>query len=95
MNLPKNPFSIIVTQTPLPNTHADFWRMIFETKAILIIGFENDVYDTYWPEYTSIFGEVVVTRMTESSPCPFFIMREFHLTFKVKKKNDEKIFSFH
>ncbi|KAJ8040049.1 Receptor-type tyrosine-protein phosphatase alpha [Holothuria leucospilota] len=74
----------ISTQSPLPNTTGDFWRLIYEWKCPLIIMLnELDIKDEtcvqYWPdEGTTEFGNISVS-FRDGSKCSSYFMREFQV----------------
>nr|CAH8872596.1 unnamed protein product [Trichobilharzia regenti] len=78
----------IATQTPLPSTVDDFWRLIWECNSPIIVAFcDNreanlvpaDV-NQYWPSNRSTrYQKIMVEPMVEYN-MPHFILREFRLT---------------
>lgn len=78
----------IVTQMPLPNTVADFWRMIYDynSDAIVMLN-EFDRNDKscalYWPEeygYTEEHGPLSVELLSSSDVDPDVTLRIFKLS---------------
>ncbi|KAF6780423.1 hypothetical protein AHF37_00137 [Paragonimus kellicotti] len=79
----------IATQTPLPNTVDDFWRLIWEQNSPIIV-LLNEMpitagniplqQDIYWPmERSTRYQHLLVEPMVEYN-MPHFILREFRLT---------------
>ncbi|KAA3681329.1 receptor-type tyrosine-protein phosphatase delta [Paragonimus westermani] len=79
----------IATQTPLPNTIDDFWRLIWEQNSPIIV-LLNEVPSTtesvplrqgiYWPmERSTRYQHLLVEPIVEYN-MPHFILREFRLT---------------
>ncbi|KAF7247999.1 hypothetical protein EG68_09491 [Paragonimus skrjabini miyazakii] len=79
----------IATQTPLPNTIDDFWRLIWEQNSPIIV-LLNEMpittgnmplrQDVYWPmERSTRYQHLLVEPMVEYN-MPHFILREFRLT---------------
>uniref|UniRef100_A0A183BH96 Tyrosine-protein phosphatase domain-containing protein n=1 Tax=Echinostoma caproni TaxID=27848 RepID=A0A183BH96_9TREM len=76
----------IATQTPLPNTVDDFWRLVWEHNSPIIVML-NEVMehtsmaaDIYWPmERSTRYQHLLVEPMVEYN-MPHFILREFRLT---------------
>ncbi|KAF5405732.1 hypothetical protein PHET_00746 [Paragonimus heterotremus] len=79
----------IATQTPLPNTIDDFWRLIWEQNSPIIV-LLNEMpittgnmplqQDIYWPmERSTRYQHLLVEPMVEYN-MPHFILREFRLT---------------
>ncbi|XP_046560348.1 receptor-type tyrosine-protein phosphatase kappa-like [Haliotis rubra] len=82
----------IVTQMPLPNTVADFWRMLYDyTSDTIIMLNEFDRNDKscalYWPEeygYTEEYGPLNVELLSSSEADPDVTIRIFKLSHLVK-----------
>ncbi|CAL1546634.1 unnamed protein product [Lymnaea stagnalis] len=78
----------IVTQMPLPETVADFWRMLYDTSSDTIIMLnEFDRNDKscalYWPEeygYTEEHGPLSVELLSSSDADPDVTIRVFKLS---------------
>ncbi|CAH8647880.1 unnamed protein product [Schistosoma intercalatum] len=78
----------IATQTPLPHTVDDFWRLIWECNSPIIVAFSDardmnliptDI-NQYWPSDRSTrYQNLMVEPMVEYN-MPHFILREFRLT---------------
>ncbi|ERE74310.1 receptor-type tyrosine-protein phosphatase C-like protein [Cricetulus griseus] len=84
----KEPRKYIAAQGPRDETVDDFWRMIWEQKATVIVmvtrceeGNRNKCAE-YWPtmeEGTQAFRDVVV-RINEHKRCPDYIIQKLHIT---------------
>ncbi|XP_029791270.1 receptor-type tyrosine-protein phosphatase C isoform X3 [Suricata suricatta] len=89
----KEPRKYIAAQGPRDETVDDFWRMIWEQKATVIVmvtrceeGNRNKCAE-YWPsmeEGTRAFGDVVV-KMVEHKRCPDYIIQKLNITNKKEK----------
>ncbi|XP_035301719.1 receptor-type tyrosine-protein phosphatase C isoform X2 [Cricetulus griseus] len=89
----KEPRKYIAAQGPRDETVDDFWRMIWEQKATVIVmvtrceeGNRNKCAE-YWPtmeEGTQAFRDVVV-RINEHKRCPDYIIQKLHITHKKEK----------
>ncbi|XP_077631274.1 receptor-type tyrosine-protein phosphatase C isoform X2 [Crocuta crocuta] len=89
----KEPRKYIAAQGPRDETVDDFWRMIWEQKATVIVmvtrceeGNRNKCAE-YWPsmeEGTRAFGDVVV-KITEHKRCPDYIIQKLNVTNKKEK----------
>ncbi|XP_040593819.1 receptor-type tyrosine-protein phosphatase C isoform X3 [Mesocricetus auratus] len=89
----KEPRKYIAAQGPRDETVDDFWRMIWEQKATVIVmvtrceeGNRNKCAE-YWPsmeEGTRAFRDVVV-RINEHKRCPDYIIQKLNITHKKEK----------
>uniref|UniRef100_A0A8D0HK33 Receptor-type tyrosine-protein phosphatase C n=1 Tax=Sphenodon punctatus TaxID=8508 RepID=A0A8D0HK33_SPHPU len=89
----KEPRKYIAAQGPKDETTDDFWRMIWEQKATIIVmvtrceeGNRNKC-AKYWPsmeEETATFGEIVV-KISESQMCPDYIIQKLQITNRKEK----------
>ncbi len=77
----------IATQGPLPNTFADFWRMIWETNSACIVMMtkleeRNRLKcDQYWPTRgTEIYGSIQVT-LTDFIELSTYSIRTFTIAW--------------
>ena len=77
----------IATQGPLPNTFADFWRMIWETNSATIVMMtkleeRNRLKcDQYWPSRgTEIYGSIQVT-LTDFIELASYSIRTFTIAW--------------
>lgn len=81
----------IATQTPLPDTVNDFWKMVFEKKATVIVMLNNltegkTVYPQYWPEtmdHEKQYGDVIVKMVSSDIRGPI-MSRKFVVIRKTK-----------
>ncbi|KFO28603.1 Receptor-type tyrosine-protein phosphatase C [Fukomys damarensis] len=89
----KEPRKYIAAQGPRDETVDDFWRMIWEQKATVIVmvtrceeGNRNKCAE-YWPsmeEGTRTFGDVTV-KISEHKRCPDYIIQKMNITHKKEK----------
>ncbi|XP_052593047.1 receptor-type tyrosine-protein phosphatase C isoform X2 [Peromyscus californicus insignis] len=89
----KEPRKYIAAQGPRDETVDDFWRMIWEQKATVIVmvtrceeGNRNKCAE-YWPcmeEGTRTYRDVVV-KITEHKRCPDYIIQKLNITHKKEK----------
>ncbi|XP_074078397.1 receptor-type tyrosine-protein phosphatase C isoform X2 [Macrotis lagotis] len=89
----KEPRKYIAAQGPREETVGDFWRMIWEQKATVIVmvtrceeGNRNKCAE-YWPtieEGTQIYGDVIV-KVNEHKICPDYIVQKLNVTNKREK----------
>ncbi|XP_076403630.1 receptor-type tyrosine-protein phosphatase C isoform X3 [Peromyscus maniculatus bairdii] len=89
----KEPRKYIAAQGPRDETVDDFWRMIWEQKATVIVmvtrceeGNRNKCAE-YWPcmeEGTRAYRDVVV-KITEHKRCPDYIIQKLNITHKKEK----------
>ncbi|XP_070257527.1 receptor-type tyrosine-protein phosphatase C isoform X3 [Myotis yumanensis] len=89
----KEPKKYIAAQGPREETVDDFWRMIWEQKATVIVmvtrceeGNRNKCAE-YWPsmeESAREYGDVLV-KVTEYKTCPDYIIQKFTITNKKEK----------
>ncbi len=77
----------IATQGPLPNTFADFWRMIWETNSVCIVMMtkleeRNRLKcDQYWPSRgTETYGSIQVT-LTDLIELASYSIRTFTIAW--------------
>ncbi|XP_058556976.1 receptor-type tyrosine-protein phosphatase C isoform X2 [Neofelis nebulosa] len=95
----KEPRKYIAAQGPRDETVDDFWRMIWEQKATVIVmvtrceeGNRNKCAE-YWPsmeEGTRTFGDVVV-KITEYKRCPDYIIQKLNITNKKEKATGREV----
>ncbi|XP_025776885.1 receptor-type tyrosine-protein phosphatase C isoform X2 [Puma concolor] len=95
----KEPRKYIAAQGPRDETVDDFWRMIWEQKATVIVmvtrceeGNRNKCAE-YWPsmeEGTRTFGDVVV-KITEHKRCPDYIIQKLNITNKKEKATGREV----
>nr|XP_021532839.1 receptor-type tyrosine-protein phosphatase C isoform X3 [Aotus nancymaae] len=89
----KEPRKYIAAQGPRDETVDDFWRMIWEQKATVIVmvtrceeGNRNKCAE-YWPsveEGTRAFGDVVV-KLNQHKRCPDYIIQKLNIINKKEK----------
>lgn len=89
----KEPKKYIAAQGPREETVDDFWRMIWEQKATVIVmvtrceeGNRNKCAE-YWPsveESAREYGDVLV-RVTDYKTCPDYVIQKFSITHKREK----------
>ncbi|XP_008060615.1 receptor-type tyrosine-protein phosphatase C [Carlito syrichta] len=95
----KEPRKYIAAQGPRDETVDDFWRMIWEQKATVIVmvtrceeGNRNKCAE-YWPsmeEGTRAFGDVIV-KINEHKRCPDYIIQKFSITNKKEKATGREV----
>ncbi|XP_076009097.1 receptor-type tyrosine-protein phosphatase C isoform X2 [Genypterus blacodes] len=90
--------SFIAAQTPLPDTTADFWMMVYQKKASIIVmlsdsneGEESD--STYWGKEKKTFGDFEV-ELTSTDTSPTFITRNMQIRH-TKRKESLQVKQFH
>ncbi|XP_021260819.1 receptor-type tyrosine-protein phosphatase C isoform X3 [Numida meleagris] len=84
----KEPRKYIAAQGPKDETTDDFWRMIWEQKATIIVmvtrceeGNRNKCAQ-YWPSMengSATYGDIIV-KINESKMCPDYIIQKLHIT---------------
>ncbi|XP_074453906.1 receptor-type tyrosine-protein phosphatase C isoform X4 [Larus michahellis] len=84
----KEPRKYIAAQGPKDETTDDFWRMIWEQKATIIVmvtrceeGKRNKCAQ-YWPSMengSATYGGIVV-KINESKTCPDYVIQKLHIT---------------
>ncbi|XP_053768990.1 receptor-type tyrosine-protein phosphatase C isoform X2 [Desmodus rotundus] len=89
----KEPRKYIAAQGPRDETVGDFWRMIWEQKATVIVmvtrceeGNRNKCAE-YWPsmgEGAREYGDILV-KISEHKTCPDYIIQKFSITNKKEK----------
>ncbi|XP_077013450.1 receptor-type tyrosine-protein phosphatase C isoform X2 [Tamandua tetradactyla] len=95
----KEPRKYIAAQGPRDETVDDFWRMIWEQKATVIVmvtrceeGNRNKCAE-YWPsmeEGTRAFGDVIV-KLNEYKRCPDYIIQKLSITHKKEKATGREV----
>lgn len=95
----KEPRKYIAAQGPRDETVDDFWRMIWEQKATVIVmvtrceeGNRNKCAE-YWPcmeEGTRAFRDVVV-KVIEHKICPDYIIQKLNITHKKEKATGREV----
>ncbi|XP_032856653.1 receptor-type tyrosine-protein phosphatase C isoform X2 [Tyto alba] len=84
----KEPRKYIAAQGPKDETTDDFWRMIWEQKATVIVmvtrceeGKRNKCAQ-YWPSMengSATYGDIIV-KINESKMCPDYVIQKLHIT---------------
>ncbi|KAM6305690.1 receptor-type tyrosine-protein phosphatase C [Aegotheles albertisi] len=84
----KEPRKYIAAQGPKDETTDDFWRMIWEQKATIIVmvtrceeGKRNKCAQ-YWPSMengSAAYGDIIV-KISESKTCPDYVIQKLHIT---------------
>ncbi|KAL2771095.1 receptor-type tyrosine-protein phosphatase C isoform 2 precursor [Daubentonia madagascariensis] len=95
----KEPRKYIAAQGPRDETIDDFWRMIWEQKATVIVmvtrceeGNRNKCAE-YWPsmeEGTRAFGDIIV-KINEHKRCPDYIIQKLNITNKKEKASGREV----
>ncbi|XP_014684789.1 receptor-type tyrosine-protein phosphatase C isoform X3 [Equus asinus] len=95
----KEPRKYIAAQGPRDETVDDFWRMIWEQKATVIVmvtrceeGNRNKCAE-YWPsmeEGSRAFGDVVV-KINEHKRCPDYIIQKLNITNRKEKVTGREV----
>ncbi|XP_046535340.1 receptor-type tyrosine-protein phosphatase C isoform X2 [Equus quagga] len=95
----KEPRKYIAAQGPRDETVDDFWRMIWEQKATVIVmvtrceeGNRNKCAE-YWPsmeEGSRAFGDVVV-KINEHKRCPDYIIQKLNVTNRKEKVTGREV----
>ncbi|XP_062919950.1 receptor-type tyrosine-protein phosphatase C isoform X3 [Mobula hypostoma] len=88
--------TLIATQTPLPETIADFWSMIYQKKAKLLI-FLGQVKDDkdctrYWEDEKKTYEDIEV-KLTECNEQPEFTVQVFEIRH-IKKETTQKVYQY-
>ncbi|XP_053618843.1 tyrosine-protein phosphatase 69D isoform X2 [Plodia interpunctella] len=77
-----NSEGFIITQDPLPNTIADFWRMVCEhnvSTIVMLSELGEGKCPRYWDDGTAQYENISV-QYEESESCPYYTRRQFILT---------------
>ncbi|XP_006834292.1 PREDICTED: receptor-type tyrosine-protein phosphatase C-like [Chrysochloris asiatica] len=95
----KEPRKYIAAQGPRDETVDDFWRMIWEQKATVIVmvtrceeGNRNKCAE-YWPSMeqgTKTYGDVIV-KIKEHKICPDYIIQKLNITHKKEKSPGREV----
>ncbi|XP_066481438.1 receptor-type tyrosine-protein phosphatase C isoform X2 [Tiliqua scincoides] len=89
----KEPRKYIAAQGPKDETTDDFWRMIWEQKATIVVMVTRCEEGNrikcakYWPsmeEETASYGDIVV-KINESKVCPDYNIQKLHITNRREK----------
>uniref|UniRef100_A0A1I8EEY4 Protein-tyrosine phosphatase containing protein n=1 Tax=Wuchereria bancrofti TaxID=6293 RepID=A0A1I8EEY4_WUCBA len=91
----------IATQSPLPETITDFWQMIWEQAAVLIVNLANNEDQQegqclkYWPESGSqIYGSFEIHLVSEHIWSEDYLVRSFYLK-NLKTNETRTVTQFH
>ncbi|XP_051866872.1 receptor-type tyrosine-protein phosphatase C isoform X5 [Pristis pectinata] len=88
---------LIATQIPLPETIADFWLMVYQKKAplIVLLGKLKDDKDCtqYWEDEKKTYEDIEV-RLSDCNEQPEFIVRVFEIRH-IKKEATRKVYQYH
>lgn len=97
---PRNP-AYIATQGPLPNTSADFWQLIWEQGAVVIVMLTRltesgmAMCHRYWPEEGSeLYHIYEVHLVSEHIWCDDYLVRSFYLK-NVRTGETRTVTQFH
>ncbi|VDM39988.1 unnamed protein product [Toxocara canis] len=97
---PRQP-AYIATQSPLPNTTADFWQMIWEQGAVLIVNLTDEEDNRehrctcYWPESGSqLHGVFEIHLVSEHIWSEDYLVRSFYLK-NLRTNETRTITQFH
>ncbi|CAH0403571.1 unnamed protein product [Chilo suppressalis] len=77
-----NTEGFIITQDPLPNTIADFWRMVSEhnvSTIVMLSEIGEGKCPRYWDDGTTQHEHINV-QYEESDSCPYYTRRQFRIT---------------
>uniref|UniRef100_A0A7N6ATE5 Receptor-type tyrosine-protein phosphatase C n=1 Tax=Anabas testudineus TaxID=64144 RepID=A0A7N6ATE5_ANATE len=85
------PRTHIAAQTPIPDTMADFWMMVYQKKASTIVMLsecnEGDKSDcVYWDKEKKLFGEIEV-EVSSTDTFPAFIIRNILIRHAKRKES--------
>ena len=89
----------ISTQAPPPETFRDFWRMVWESNASVILMLtkliENGNYkaDKYWPEKINMYKNITVENIEEIQFSNNITIRIFHIS--KGEENSRTIYQIH
>ncbi|KAK5869676.1 hypothetical protein PBY51_024378 [Eleginops maclovinus] len=89
------PHNFIAAQTPLPDTVADFWMMVYQKKSSAIVSLSESSEESdslYWDKDKKTFGDFEV-EVTSTDTSPTFITRNMLLRY-VKRKESRSVKQF-
>ncbi|XP_044288204.1 receptor-type tyrosine-protein phosphatase C isoform X2 [Varanus komodoensis] len=95
----KEPRKYIAAQGPKDETTDDFWRMIWEQKATIVVMVTrceegNRVKCAkYWPsmeEETASYGDIIV-KINECKVCPDYVIQKLHITNRREKTTERDV----
>uniref|UniRef100_UPI00398EFDC7 receptor-type tyrosine-protein phosphatase C isoform X3 n=1 Tax=Pristiophorus japonicus TaxID=55135 RepID=UPI00398EFDC7 len=84
--------TLIATQTPLPDTIADFWLMVYQRKAEIITMLGKDILQ-YWDDEKKTYEEIEVG-LSECNKQQEFTVRVFEIRH-TKRKESRKVHQYH
>jgi len=104
----QKPNSYIATQGPMPNTFADFWRMVWEKNCSIVCMITNVLEkgrvkcDQYWPDegQSKCYGHVQVSHL-HTIALAFYTKRIFTVKMNSfgkgnkRDKNERLVYQFH
>ncbi|XP_071854830.1 receptor-type tyrosine-protein phosphatase F-like isoform X2 [Apostichopus japonicus] len=84
--------AFIATQSPLPNTTEDFWRLVYDWKCPLIamlnqLDPKDESCCQYWPDSGSAEYGYLMVELKDEQDMGFYEYRVFELTHSYDKKN--------
>ncbi|XP_058887754.1 receptor-type tyrosine-protein phosphatase C-like isoform X4 [Acipenser ruthenus] len=91
--------SLIAAQGPLPNTIEDFWHMIFQKKAKVIVMLtdckegDKDYCAAYWDDEKKLYGEIEV-QVTDCNKASGYTIRAIEIRH-TKRKETRKIYQYY
>ncbi|MGH0191373.1 UNVERIFIED_CONTAM: hypothetical protein FKN15_063907 [Acipenser sinensis] len=91
--------SLIAAQGPLPNTIEDFWHMLFQKKAKVIVMLtdckegDNDYCTAYWDDEKKLYGEIEV-QVTDCNKASGYTIRAIEIRH-TKRKETRKIYQYY
>ncbi|XP_058890762.1 receptor-type tyrosine-protein phosphatase C isoform X2 [Acipenser ruthenus] len=91
--------SLIAAQGPLPNTIEDFWHMIFQKKAKVIVMLtdckegDKDYCASYWGDEKTLYGEIEV-EVTDCNKASGYTVRAIEIRH-TKGKETRKIYQYY
>lgn len=100
--VPGSERTYIATQGCLPGTVLDFWKMVWQENALVIVMTTNEVErgrnkcTRYWPEVEQdkVYGHVHVANLNETTN-PHYILREFIVHHDSEDSEGRHIYQFH
>ncbi|XP_056459517.1 receptor-type tyrosine-protein phosphatase C isoform X6 [Gadus chalcogrammus] len=90
--------SLITAQSPLVNTTADFWLMVFQKRAAAIVNLSDGTQgdsecSPYWGKEKTKFEDIEV-EVTETECTPVFTVRTMQI-YHTKRKESRQVKQFH
>ncbi|KAK0148404.1 Receptor-type tyrosine-protein phosphatase C [Merluccius polli] len=93
------PGSLITAQSPLANTTADFWLMVYQKRATAIVMLsdctegDTELCFPYWDQDMKAFEDIEV-KVTETECTPAVTIRTMHM-YHTKRKESRRVKQFH